>query len=206
MKKLFALAVMSLLTMPLAAQDPNTAPAAANSAAPAAGTAAAAPAAPKAAGGEDGIKASFDKFSQAWNAGDAKARAACFTNDATLINPFGVAANGHAEIVKLFEQENMTIAKGTTHTFDNFKIHFVMPNFALVDCDGTISGAKDPSGQAMPDMKVHVYAVAVNRSKSKGWQLFAARPTIYAPMPGSAPAAAAASTGDAAAPAKDAAK
>ncbi len=200
MKKLFAAAASLLLLFaaPLFADDQAATPGAAPAAAPA----------PKAkkAGDEAGVKAAFDKFSKAWADGDAKERAACFTSDATLINPFGVAANGRMEIEKLFEDENNTIAKGTTHTFDNFKIHFVMPNFALVDCDGTISGVKTPAGADAPDVKLHVYGVVVNRGK--GWQMFAARPAIYAPMPGSAPAAdtaapaaaAPASTPDAAAP------
>ncbi len=76
-----------------------------------------------------------------------------------------------------------------------------MPNFALVDCDGTISGIKTPAGADAPDMKLHVYGVVVNRGKS--WQMFAARPAIYAPMPGSAPAAdAAAPPADSTVPAK----
>jgi len=211
MKKFFAVLGMLFFASPLLAQD-QAAPAA-NAAAPAADTAAAAPAkkakAAMPAGDEDGIKAEFDNFSKAWAAGDAKARAACFTPDATLINPFGVAANGRAEIQKLFEEENKTIANGTTHTFDNFKIHFVMSNFALVDVDGTISGIKDPSGQPVPDVKSHLYGVVVNRG-GKGWLMYAARPAIYAPMPGSEPAAAAdtsaAPAADKAAPAADSSK
>ncbi len=199
MKKLFTAAVSLLLLFaaPLFADDQAAAPAPA--AAPAAGT----PMKAKKAGGDEaGVKTAFSKFSEAWTNGDAKARAACFTSDATLINPFGVAANGRAEIEKLFEDENQTIAKGTTQTFDNFKIHFVMSNFALVDCDGTISGIKTPAGTDAPDVKVHVYGVVVNRGKS--WQMFAARPSIYAAMPGAASAdmaSPAAAAPDAAAPA-----
>lgn len=140
-------------------------------------------------GDEAGVKAAFDRFSKAWAAGDAKGRADCFTYDATLINPFGLAANGKEEIQKVFEQENATIAKGTTHVFSNFKIHFVMPNFALVDVDGTVSGIKTPAGADAPDVKLHAYCVVVKRTKV--WQVYAARPAIYAPVPGSAPAAAA---------------
>jgi uncharacterized protein (TIGR02246 family) len=156
-------------------------------------------------GDEEGVKAAFERFSQAWAAGDAKARAMVFTNDGSIINPFGKEAWGRAEIIKLFEEENATIAKGTTHTFDNFKITFVLPNLALVDCDGTISGIKTPAGDAAPDQKVHVFAVAVKRGKD--WQCRYARPTIFAPMPGAAPAdaSAAPAAADAAMP-KDADK
>jgi uncharacterized protein (TIGR02246 family) len=204
MKKLFAVAASLLLLFaaPLFADDQTAAPAAAapaaDTAAPAAGSAMKAK---KSGGDEAGVKAVFEKFSKAWADGDAKARAALFTYDATLINPFGVVADGRTEIEKVFEDENNTIAKGTTHTFDNFKIHFVLPNFALVDVDGTISGVKTPAGVDAPDVKLHVYGVVVNRGKD--WKFFAARPAIYAPVPGSAPAADAAAP--AAAPPADAA-
>ncbi len=114
MKKLFAFVGMLLLFVaPVFAQDQTPVPAAAAPAADA--PAPMAKKASKMAGGdEDGVKAAFDKFSKAWADGDAKARAACFTYDASLINPFGVAANGRAEIEKVFEDENSTIGKGTT--------------------------------------------------------------------------------------------
>ncbi|HUO57699.1 MAG TPA: SgcJ/EcaC family oxidoreductase [bacterium] len=144
---------------------------------------------PAAKGGDEaGVKAAFDRFSKAWADGDAKARADVFTVDSSLINPFGQEAWGRAEVLKVFEQENATIAKGTTHTFDNFKMTFVLPNLALVDCDGTISGIKSPSGQDLPDQKLHVFVVAVKRTQV--WQFRYARPTIFAPLPGSASAAA----------------
>ncbi|HVZ80083.1 MAG TPA: SgcJ/EcaC family oxidoreductase [bacterium] len=186
MKKWFALAVLFAVSPLFAADD--------------AAPAAAAPVAQKvmkksSAGSEEaGIKATFEKFSKAWADGDAKARAACFTTDATLINPFGVAANGRGEIEKLFEAENKTIANGTTHVFDNFKFVRIMGNMYLVDCDGTVSGLKDPAGNPAPDVKLHVFGVVVNRTGV--WQMRAARPAIYAPMPG-APAAAAAPMGEA---------
>lgn len=210
MKRIFAaLGVLSLLAVPVIA-DETAAPAGAApaAAAPAAEAPATAPVAKKASkaamgGDEEGVKAAFERFSQAWAAGDAKARAMVFTNDGSIINPFGQEAWGRAEIVKLFEDENATIAKGTTQTFDNFKMTFVLPNLALVDCDGTISGIKTPAGDAAPDQKVHVFVVAVKRGKD--WQCRYARPTIFAPMPGAAPAAAAPAAADPAMPAKDSA-
>jgi uncharacterized protein (TIGR02246 family) len=178
MKKILAVAGMVFLSVsPLLAQDNP----AATTAAPAVKKIGKA----KPKGDVKGVESAFERFSKAWADGDAKARADVFTYDATLINPFGVAADGRSEIEKLFEQEDNTIAKGTAQAFDGFKVHFVMPNFALVDCDGTISGVKGPDGQAAPDVKLHVYAVVVKRAKE--WQIFAARPAIYAPMPGSAP-------------------
>ena len=187
LKKFFAgFGLLSLMVSPLLAAADATGPAPAAAEAAPAAAAAVKPVVAKKEYDEAGVKAGFEKFSQAWAAGDAKGRAALFTADATLINPFGVSAKGRAEIEKVFEQENSTIAKGTTHVFDNFQIHFVMPNFALVDVDGTISGVKTPAGVAAPDVKLHAYCVVVNRGK--GWLVYAARPTIYPPKPGTAAA------------------
>ncbi len=171
---------MLLMVAPVLAQDTKV------PAQPADATAPAKPAVKKAApvaGDEAGVKATFDAFSKAWAAGDAKARAALFTNDGSVINPFGQEAWGHAEIVKLFEQENATIGKGTTHVFDHFRMTFIMPTLALVDCDGTVSGIKTPAGVDAPAQKIHVFVVAVKRGKD--WQIRFARPTIFAAMPGS---------------------
>jgi uncharacterized protein (TIGR02246 family) len=177
---------MLLLVAPVLAQD---------SKAPAVPPDAAAPAkvvAKKTApvpGDEAGVKAAFDAFSKAWGAGDAHARAMVFTNDGSVINPFGQEAWGRQELEKLFNQENATIGKGTTHVFDHFRMTFVMPTLALVDCDGTISGIKTPAGTDAPDQKLHVFVVAVKRGTN--WQIRFARPAIFAALPGSEPAAAA---------------
>ena len=101
MKKWFALAAV-LTVAPVLAADTAAPAAAPAGAAPAAAPVAKKAVAKKPMNDEAGVKAGFEKFSMAWADGDAKARAACFTDDATLINPFGVAANGKAEIVKLF--------------------------------------------------------------------------------------------------------
>ena len=38
---------------------------------------------------EDTVSAFFDKLADAWKANDGAAFAACFTEDGSLINPFG---------------------------------------------------------------------------------------------------------------------
>lgn len=196
MNKFLAAAAMMLLVAPAFAQD---------AAAPAAGTAPA----PmkkmmkakktKEAGDEKGVEACFQEVSDAWATGDAHKVAACFTYDSSLISPFGVEGHGHAEVEKVIGMD-LEAMKGSQQTFSDFSIHFVMPNLALVDTTGTVTGMKNADGTDAGEKKLHVYAVVVKRGPK--WQAFAVRPYAFLPAPGAS--ADAAPAADAGAPPADA--
>ena len=182
-----------LLTAPVVAQDQTAAPDAA----------AAAPmkkmAKKTAAGDEAGIKKAFEGVSTAWASGDAEQMIKFFTADSSLINPMGNEGWGKTEVQKIIAGD-LQHFKGTTQTFDNFKFVFIMPSIALVDCEGTISGAKNADGTDAEPTKVHVYGLLVNRGK--GWQARSIRVTAFLKPPSAATAAASASSSsDSAAPA-----
>lgn len=181
---LAGIGMILLLTAPVVAQDQTAAPAAA----------APAPAAPakkagkKMAGGDEaGIKKSFEEVSQAWNAGDAKGVASLFTEDGSLVNPMGMEGHGKAEVLKVIETEFAGPMKGTQQTFDDFSFTWVMPNLALVDCTGTVTGMKNADGTDAEPMKVHVYGVIVNRGK--GWKARAIRAFAFLKPPSAAASA-----------------
>ena len=133
-------------------------------------------------GAEAAIRQVWQQFSDAWGRGDAPARAALWTEDATLINPFGVHAHGRPAIEQLFEQEDAGFAKGTTHTFSDFSYRFLTPTIAEVDATGEIKGIRDPDGKPMPTVTIHVFAVM---TKADGaWQVKDARPYVISPPPG----------------------
>lgn len=137
------------------------------------------------AGAEAAIRQAWQEFSDAWGRGDAHARAAVWAEDASLINPFGIEAQGRAAIEKMFEQENAGFAKGTTHTFSNFSYRFLTPTLAAVDAVGVIKGIRGPDGTAMPTLTVHVFAVMAEAGGK--WQIKLARPYVPAPLPGAHP-------------------
>jgi uncharacterized protein (TIGR02246 family) len=203
-KIIAALGLLLLFVAPVFAEDAAAPAADANVAAPAADTAA--PAKPakkmkamKAAGGdEEGIKKTFSEVSEAWATGDAKALAAHFTDDSSIINPMGMEGHGKAEVLKVIQGEFEGPMKGTQQTFDDFNFTWVMPNLALVDCTGTVTGMKKPDGTDADPMKIHVYGVVVNRGK--GWQSRAIRAYAFLKPPAAEDAAAS----DAAAPEKKA--
>jgi uncharacterized protein (TIGR02246 family) len=198
MKKLFAVAgMLSLFVVPVFADDAAPAAAAPAAAAPAAeapADATAAPVAKKAkaagmAGDEEGVKKAFDDVSAAWATGDAKAVAAFFTMDSSLINPMGMEGHGRKEVQKVIESDFAGPMKGTQQTFSDFNIRFYpQPNIALVDCTGTMTGMKKPDGTDADPMKVHVTGVVVNRSGKK-WQAVLIRAYAFLTPPGAAPAA-----------------
>jgi uncharacterized protein (TIGR02246 family) len=134
------------------------------------------------AGAEAAIRQVWQEFSDAWGRGDAHGRAAVWAENASLINPFGVEAHGRAAIEKLFQQEIDGFAKGTTHTFSDFSFRFLTPTIAEVDATGDIKGIKGPDGAPMPPLKIHVFAIMVE--KAGVWQIHDARPHVLAPPPG----------------------
>lgn len=138
-------------------------------------------------GAEAAIGQLWQNFSDAWARGDAHGRAALWAEDASLINPFGVEAQGRAAIEKVFEQETAGFAKGTTHTFSNFKYRFLTPTIAEVDATGDINGIRAADGSAMPTFTLHVFAIVVK--KAGGWEIKDARPYVIGQPPG-VPAAA----------------
>jgi pyruvate dehydrogenase E2 component (dihydrolipoamide acetyltransferase) len=204
MKKFLAAVLLGLLVSPVFAADAAApavaAPAAADAAAAPADVApaaeAAAPKAKKAKGGDEaGIKKTFKEFSEAWAAGDATAIAGHFLKEGSLINPFGQEAWGREDIEKVVAGD-LAMMKGSTHTMDDYKFHFVLPGFVLVDATGTISGVKNADGSAAADMSVHVYAALAQRGAK--WYILALRP--YAFVKTGAMAAAPAAAAPAAAP------
>jgi len=129
----------------------------------------------------------FQQFSDAWAAGDAHARASVWSADASLINPYGVKAKGRAAIEKVFEQEDATFAKGTTHTFSDFSFRFLTPSYAEVDATGEIVGIKGADGATMPPLHIHVFGIV---KKTGGtWMIHDARPYVIATPQGQPPAA-----------------
>jgi uncharacterized protein (TIGR02246 family) len=141
-------------------------------------------AAPKASE-EDAIKARVAEFIAAFNKGDAKAAAAFFADDATLVNPAGVKATGSAEIEKVLTHDISTILHDAKMDMKVVQFHSIDKNAAWVELEHTVTGAKGPDGKPM-NMTFHVPTLFVK--KGKNWMVAEARPYAYLPPP---PAAAA---------------
>jgi uncharacterized protein (TIGR02246 family) len=134
---------------------------------------------------EASIRALAVSFDDAWRKRDPHARAALFADDGSLINPFGMAAQGRAEIEKVFGAETETIANGTTHRFGALRFRFLDADNALVDADNEIDGVRTSDGKDAPTMKYHLVAVATR--KDGAWKWLAGRPYAFLPLTGARP-------------------
>ena len=130
-----------------------------------------------AAGGpaeDKAIRDRLDEFQSGWNKNDTTAMAALWTDDGTLINPFGVSAQGREAIVKVFIQEHAGVFKGSTYKTSDVKVQWATPDVAIADLTANISGVHTPDGATAPDFPHHVTWVFVK--KDGKWLAAAARP------------------------------
>jgi uncharacterized protein (TIGR02246 family) len=77
-------------------------------------------------------------FEQAWNAHDAEALAAMWTDAGDLINPFGRVASGRVEVLALLRDEHSGALKALT-TSVSVKTIRVMGDIALSDWSITLT-------------------------------------------------------------------
>jgi uncharacterized protein (TIGR02246 family) len=127
-----------------------------------------------AADNDQAIMGRIDEFQAAWNKNDAKAMAALWTEDGTLINPVGRFASGPADIEKVFVDEHAQMFKDTTYKVSEVKIQSITPDVMVADVTANISGIHAADGSAAPDYLHHVTWVFVK--KDGKWMTAAARP------------------------------
>jgi uncharacterized protein (TIGR02246 family) len=138
---------------------------------------------------EDAIKARVAEFIELFNKGDAKAMAAFWLDDGTLVNPAGVTGKGPAEIEKVIAGDLATILKDTKMEMKVVGFRAVGKDAAWVDLEHTVTGAKGPDGKPLPTLTFHVPTLQLKKGKT--WMIAEARPYAYVPpppKPGAAPA------------------
>ncbi len=130
---------------------------------------------------ETAVRDHCAEFVTAWNKHDAKAMAATWSEDGSLINPFGRIASNRADVEKILSEEHNTVMRGTTYTATTIGVQFVAPNVAVTDWSSVITGMHDPKGAELPPFKHHVAIVVVK--KDGKWTTAAARAYADAPPP-----------------------
>ena len=139
-----------------------------------------------AAGEEDAIKARGAEFNAAWAKNDAKALAAFWTEDGTVVNPAGKNGKGRAEIEKVIAEDLSTFLKGAKFNFTVTSVRMLKPDVAFIDATHEVMGLKGPDGKDMPPLALHVVASAI--LKDKKWMWVDARPYAFVPPPPAPPA------------------
>lgn len=130
---------------------------------------------------EEAIKARVNEFITVFNKGDAKATAAFWTEDGSLVNPAGVVGKGPAGVEKVIAADLATILKDTKMEMTVTGYRQVGKDAAWVELEHTVNGAKSPDGKALPTMTFHVPALMMKKGKT--WMIAEARPYAFLPPP-----------------------
>jgi uncharacterized protein (TIGR02246 family) len=125
----------------------------------------------------DQIRAMFDRVAAAWAANDGRAVADFFTEDGSLINPFGQRADGRAAVAAMYAEYFAGMLRGTTTAVDLTSVRAVGDDHAFADAEQTIHA---PDGRVV----LAVHLAALLRREGEDWRFVDSRPYAVAPAPG----------------------
>jgi len=122
------------------------------------------------------IQAFLDGAGEVWKTNDGAAFADLFTEDSSLINPFGERVDGRAAVGGMYSKYFAGMLSGTSTTTTVQSVRAVGEDHAFVDCDQTITGA---DGQVV----LAVHLAAVLRRDGESWRFLDARPCAFQSVP-----------------------
>lgn len=128
-------------------------------------------------GHNDSVEAFYGRFSDAWKANDGAALADFFTDDGTLINPFGERADGREAVAAMYGGYFTGMLQGTTTAVQGQSVRPIDGSHAFADAEQTIYS---PGG----DVLLAVHLAALLRRDDNGWRFVDARPYTTTPPPG----------------------
>src|SRR5690349_3633472 len=88
-------------------------------------------------------------YQAAFNAHDAKAEAALYTEDGDFVDEMG-GAHGRAAVEKRAGQDNATAFKNASIVITPMQTRMIKPDVAITDGSYEIAGAETPQGKPMP--------------------------------------------------------
>jgi uncharacterized protein (TIGR02246 family) len=138
---------------------------------------------------EAAIRSIVQGSEDAWNRGDAQAFAAHYSESGEFTNVIGQQLYGREAFIAQHAKIFSTIYKGSRNVFSVTKITFLRPDVALVDIDGTLSGALQipPGVKAFDDGTVHVKLLEVMTREKGSWSIAAFHNVAVFPLPPSGP-------------------
>jgi uncharacterized protein (TIGR02246 family) len=122
------------------------------------------------------IRSTYDRLASAWRTNDGSTVAGFFTEDGTLVNPFGERADGRDAVAAMYSRYFGTVLRGSSTTIELGNVRRVDDDHAFVDSTQTIY---DPNGSVV--MVVHLAALL--RREGDDWRLVDGRPYTYAAVP-----------------------
>ena len=125
---------------------------------------------------ENSVVAFHEKVAAAWSANDGTAFAAFFTDDGSLINPFGERADGRAALTAMYSEYFGGMLKGTTTSISVAHVRPVGPDHAVADAEQTIYAENG-------DVVLALHVVNLLRRDGDEWRLVDSRPYAFLPAP-----------------------
>jgi uncharacterized protein (TIGR02246 family) len=123
--------------------------------------------------GSSAIFAEIDGFTNAWNAGDAKAAASFFTEDAVRVGAMGDVQRGRAELEAAYERLLQQAMAGATVTQDRGTVRMLAPDLAIWQ-GGMVINLPDGSSR-----RGHV--VQVMKKVDGRWLVLETHPKFFPP-------------------------
>lgn len=135
------------------------------------------------------IRSIVQSEGDAWNRGDAEAFAAHYAENGDFTNVIGQQLYGRKAFVAQHAMIFSTIYKGSHNVFSVSKITFLRPDVALVDIDGTLSGATrmPPGLKANDDGTIRVKLLEVMTRENGTWWIAAFHNVAVSPLPPGGP-------------------
>ena len=125
---------------------------------------------------DSSVGAFLEQFTASWKTNDGAALADYFTDDGTLINPFGQRADGRAAVAAMYSEYFAGMLQGTTTTVSLESLRPVGADHAFADAEQTISAPND-------DTLLVVHLAALLRRGGDTWQFVDSRPYTTPPAP-----------------------
>lgn len=125
---------------------------------------------------ENSVVAIHDKLAAAWSANDGPAFAAFYTEDGSLINPFGERADGREAMTAMYSEYFGGMLKGTTTSISLTQSRPVGPDHAFADAEQTIYASNG-------DVLMALHVVNLLCKEGDNWRLVDSRPYAFLPPP-----------------------
>ena len=110
------------------------------------------------------------EVADSWKRNDGTALGELFTEDGSLVNPFGQRADGHAAVAAMYAEFFAGMLSGTSTTFSSLRVRPVGEDHAFLDCDQVISGGA---------FALNGHMSALLRKEAGRWRFVDGRPHTY---------------------------
>ena len=102
-------------------------------------------------------------FVETWNRHDAKGFSSIFSPDADFTNVFGMKARGRDEVERFHAPLFATMFRDSRLSITDVSSRQIRSDIATVDLHWSMSGARDPQGNAWPDRNGLISLVIATR-------------------------------------------